>query len=74
MGGPQRFSRAEMALELAAFLHLDPEGVVLSAPASSVHRPVRSPADISMDSSRLTGALGIQLTPFTDALSQIPLD
>ncbi|KAK9785252.1 hypothetical protein WJX73_007610 [Symbiochloris irregularis] len=74
MGGPQRFSRAEMALELAAFLHMDPEGIVLSAPASSVHRSTPSPADISMNSSRLIEALGIELTPFSEALSQIPLD
>lgn len=73
MGGPQRLSRAEMAFELAAFLRLDAQGVVLAAPAASVPRPVPSPADISMDSSRLVSALALQLTPFVDALAQIKL-
>lgn len=74
MGGPQRFSRADMAYELASFLHLDPEGIVMAAPAASRPRSVASPADISMNSSRLLAALDTTLTDFADALAQIKLD
>ena len=41
---------------------------VLRVPAASVKRPVVSPADISMDVSRVQLVLSLQLTPFAQAL------
>lgn len=69
MGGPQRLSRVDMAAAVAAARGHDP-ACILRAPASSVDRPVASPADISMDSSRLEEELGIKLTPFDSACLQ----
>ena len=73
MGGPQRLSRADMAYQLATYLGIDAEGAVIAAPAASVSRGVTSPADISMNSSRLVSVLDLVLTPFLDALAQIKL-
>ena len=70
MGGPQRLSRVDMARAVAAARGHD-AACILAAPAASVDRGVASPADISMDSSRLEGELGWALTPFEDALRLI---
>ena len=67
MGGPQRLSRVDMALAVAAARGYD-AALVLPAPAASVDRGVASPADISMDSSRLWQSLGLQPLALTDAL------
>jgi len=52
MGGSERVSRVDIAQAVAAHLSLD-GGCIVSAPASSVPLAVASPADISMDSSKL---------------------
>ena len=70
MGGPQRLSRVNMACAVAAARGHD-AAYILAAPAASVDRGVASPADISMDSSRLEAELGWALTPFEDALRLI---
>ena len=54
-------------------------GKIIAAPSSSVDRGLKSPADISMDISRLKADLNPHLTPFAAALHQIgsmsePLD
>ncbi|EFN51077.1 hypothetical protein CHLNCDRAFT_141448 [Chlorella variabilis] len=66
MGGPDRLSRADMAAAVAAACGYDP-ALILAAPAASVPRPAPSPADISMDSSRLEAAM----TPFEAAIRHI---
>ncbi len=63
-------SRLDMALAVAGVCGF-PTSNIVAAPASSVNRPARSPADISMDSSRLEGDLGMRLTAFPDALKQM---
>ena len=59
-----------MARQVAEVWGLSSETIV-PAPCSSVQRPVRSPADISMDSSRLGEELGMQTTSFREALRQM---
>lgn len=70
MGGPARLSRLDMAQQIAAAWGFSTDAIV-SAPASSVQRQVKSPQDISMDSSRLEADLSMKLTAFSDALKQI---
>ena len=70
VGGPQRLSRLDMARQVAEVWGLPPDGIV-PAPCSSTQRPVRSPADISMDSSRLEVEVGVQMTSFREALRQM---
>ena len=70
VGGPHRLSRLDMARQVAEVWGLSSEAIV-PAPCSSVQRPVRSPADISMDSSRLEDELGVQMTSFREALRQM---
>ena len=70
VGGPHRLSRLDMARQVAEVWGLSSEAIV-PAPCSSVQRPVRSPADISMDSSRLEEELGMQMTSFREALRQM---
>lgn len=70
MGGPDRLSRVDMAYAVAAARGHGAASIV-PAPASSVPRGVVSPADISMNSSKLAGLLGLQLTPFTEALPAV---
>ena len=67
MGGPHRLSRLDMAQQVAEVWGLPSEAIV-PAPCSSTERPVKSPADISMDSSRLKHELGVQMTSFREAL------
>ena len=67
MGGPQRLSRLDMAQQVAEVWGLPSEAIV-PAPCSSVERPVKSPADISMDSSRLEHELGVEMASFREAL------
>ncbi|KAG1679980.1 hypothetical protein FOA52_007044 [Chlamydomonas sp. UWO 241] len=71
MGGPQRLSRADMACAVAAARGL-PGDAIVAAPAASVQRGVASPADISMDSSRLAADTDVTPTLFADALARIP--
>jgi hypothetical protein len=54
--------------EAVAALRGHPRANVRRVPAASVSRPVASPPDISMDSSRATAELGLQLTPFAEAV------
>jgi len=70
MGGPGRLSRLDMAETVAKVCDYSTSAIV-SAPASSVQRPVKSPADISMNSSRLEAALSMKLMPFSDALKRM---
>lgn len=60
-------SRADMGDAVAA-LRGHPRANVRRVPAASVSRPVPSPADISMDSSRAQTELGLTLTPFAEAV------
>ncbi len=69
MGGPERLSRVDMARKVACAWGYSPEAII-EAPSSSVNRGVVSPADISMDSSRLEAVLGMRMTPFSAALAQ----
>ena len=70
LGGPDRLSRVDMARAVAEARGHDP-APILAVPAASVSRPVASPPDISMDSSRVEGELGLRLTPFAQALASI---
>ena len=70
MGGPDRLSRLEMAQTVAAICRYSTSAII-AAPSSSVHRPVKSPPDISMDSSRIEADLGLKLVAFRDAVKQM---
>lgn len=52
MGGPERLSRVDMAQRVSAAWALDPQYIV-QQDSGSIQRTVASPADISMDISRL---------------------
>jgi dTDP-4-dehydrorhamnose reductase len=69
-GGPERLSRAEMALAVAAARGRDPALVVAAPAPSAAERGVASPADISMRSGKLEAALGRRLTPFAAGLKR----
>lgn len=58
-GGPERLSRVDMAKKAADALNYSAKNVV-AARAASVDRGVASPADISMDSSKLERATGVR--------------
>lgn len=49
---------------------LEQEAAILSVPSATVARPVTSPADISMNSARLS-LLGVSLTPLKAALEEM---
>jgi dTDP-4-dehydrorhamnose reductase len=70
MGGPDRLSRSGMAEAVAEVRGHNP-GCIVRVSGASVPRPAPSPADISMDSSRLEGQVGFRMTPFKDALREI---
>lgn len=63
VGGPQRLSRAEMAEVVAVVKGLD-KSLVRHTSAAAVNRGVASPADISMDVTKLISLFHIELTPF----------
>jgi dTDP-4-dehydrorhamnose reductase len=67
MGGPQRMSRVDMAIAVAAKRGHAPS-LIVPVPAASVDRGVASPSDISMDSSELEERLGWSMTRFSDGL------
>ena len=70
MGGPDRLSRLEMAQTVAEICGYSSE-FIIAAPSSTVQRPVRSPPDISMDSSRIETDLDMKLTTFRAAVKQM---
>ncbi|KAA6429698.1 MAG: methionine adenosyltransferase 2 subunit beta-like [Trebouxia sp. A1-2] len=71
MGGPERLSRLDMAYKTADCWELD-RSCIVPALSASVKRGVVSPADISMDSSRLLQQLpSVKLTSLEDALLDI---
>eukprot|EP00891_Asterochloris_glomerata_P009011 jgi/Astpho2/9011/Aster-02678 len=77
LGGEERLSRLRMAEIIAEQWKLS--GQIVAAASSSVDRGLKSPADISMDISRLKADLNPHLTPFAAAIDQIgsmsePLD
>lgn len=66
MGGPESLSRVDMANSVATYRHLD---------AARIHKkprpeggPVKSPLDITMDSSRLQQVSGVQMRPLVSML------
>ncbi|XP_059076112.1 uncharacterized protein LOC131076663 isoform X1 [Cryptomeria japonica] len=66
-GGPDRVSRAQMAKVVSDLRGYD-SSKIKSVSAASVNRGVASPADISMDVSKLVKLLGINLTTFKDGV------
>ncbi|XP_028769173.1 methionine adenosyltransferase 2 subunit beta-like isoform X1 [Neltuma alba] len=66
-GGPDRVSRVQMAEAVAQFRGYD-TSLLQPVSASSVDRGVRSPADISMDISRLVQTLKIHPIPFEEGV------
>ena len=71
MGGPERLSRLAMAYKTADCWDLD-KSCIISALSASVKREVVSPADISMDSTRLAQQLpAVQWTSLSDAMLDI---
>lgn len=67
VGGPDRVSRVQMA-EVVSQLKGYGSSSIKSVSAISVNRGVASPADISMDVSKVVKLLGINLTPFKDGV------
>ncbi|GKV13083.1 hypothetical protein SLEP1_g24150 [Rubroshorea leprosula] len=67
VGGPDRVSRVQMAEAVAQIRGYD-TSLINTVSASSVDRGVRSPADISMDVTKLVQTLKISPTPFKDGV------
>ena len=70
VGGPERLSRLDMALKVADAYNFDKSESIIPVPSDSVSRGVASPADISMDVSRLR-MLEVPLTFFSEALTVV---
>ncbi|PKI45405.1 hypothetical protein CRG98_034210 [Punica granatum] len=66
-GGPDRVSRAQMA-ETVAHVRGYNTSLIKQVSASSVDRGVKSPADISMDISKLVEMLNVSPTSFKDGV------
>ncbi|KAK7349548.1 hypothetical protein VNO77_06999 [Canavalia gladiata] len=67
VGGSDRVSRVQMAEAVAQFRGYD-TSLIKSVSASTVDRGVKSPADISMDITRLVQTLGICPVSFKDGV------
>ncbi|XP_050386328.1 uncharacterized protein LOC126802704 [Argentina anserina] len=67
VGGPDRVSRVQMA-ETVADIRGYNLSLIKSVSASSVDRGVRSPADISMDITKLVQTLGVYPVSFRDGV------
>ncbi|MBA0802272.1 hypothetical protein Gohar_012588 [Gossypium harknessii] len=67
VGGPDRVSRVQMAEAVAQIRGYD-SSLIKPVSASSVDRGVKSPADISMDITKLVQKLNICPTPFKDGV------
>ncbi|KAF7139525.1 hypothetical protein RHSIM_Rhsim07G0018900 [Rhododendron simsii] len=67
VGGPDRLSRAQMAEAVAQFRGYN-SSLIKPVSGASVDRGVKSPADISMDISKLIQTLGISLISFKDGV------
>ncbi|WRX11353.1 RmlD-like substrate binding domain - like 1 [Theobroma cacao] len=67
VGGPDRVSRVQMA-EAVAQIRGHDSSLIKPISASSVDRGVMSPADISMDITKLVQTLNISPTPFKDGV------
>uniref|UniRef100_A0A6N2MGV5 RmlD-like substrate binding domain-containing protein n=1 Tax=Salix viminalis TaxID=40686 RepID=A0A6N2MGV5_SALVM len=67
VGGPDRVSRVQMA-ETVAHVRGYSTSLIKQVSASSVYRGVSSPADISMDISKLIQTLNISPTSFRDGV------
>jgi dTDP-4-dehydrorhamnose reductase len=68
VGGPERLSRLDMGLRLAAFLGVDPSPIVATDRASAPASEPR-PRDVSLDSSRWRAAFpGVAWPSFEEAL------
>ncbi|XP_057980811.1 uncharacterized protein LOC131166356 isoform X2 [Malania oleifera] len=67
VGGPDRVSRLQMAEAVAHIRGYD-TSLIKPVSASSVNRGVMSPADISMDISKLVHTLDVSPTPFRDGV------
>lgn len=63
VGGPERVSRVQMA-EAVAQIRGYSSSLIKAVSASSVDRGVKSPADISMDTSKLVQTLNVSPVPF----------
>ncbi|KAF3441296.1 hypothetical protein FNV43_RR15209 [Rhamnella rubrinervis] len=67
VGGPDRVSRVQMA-ETVADIRGYNHSLIKSVSASSVDRGVKSPADISMDITKLVQAVGVSPVSFKDGV------
>ncbi|KAH0980321.1 hypothetical protein GBA52_007498 [Prunus armeniaca] len=67
VGGPDRVSRLQMAETVADIRGYNPS-LIKSVSASTVDRGVKSPADISMDITKLVQTLGVTPTSFRDGV------
>lgn len=67
IGGPDRVSRVQMA-EAVAHVRGYNTSLIKPVPASSVNRGVKSPADISMDITKLVQTLNISPISFRDGV------
>ncbi|MCD9639093.1 hypothetical protein HAX54_023396 [Datura stramonium] len=67
VGGPDRVSRVQMA-EAVAHIRGYNLSLIKSVSSSTVNRGVKSPADISMDITRLIQTLNMSPTAFRDGV------
>mmetsp|Transcript_1097 Transcript_1097/g.4058 ORF Transcript_1097/g.4058 Transcript_1097/m.4058 type:complete len:309 (+) Transcript_1097:782-1708(+) len=68
LGGPERLSRFDMGLALAAVRGHARTAVREGSAKEGPPRPLASPADISVDTSELRRAFNVELTPWAEAL------
>ncbi|EPS63419.1 hypothetical protein M569_11367, partial [Genlisea aurea] len=68
VGGPDRVSRVQMAEAVARVKGYDSSSLIKPVSAASVDRGVKSPADISMDITKLIEMTGISPTPYVEGV------
>ncbi|KAI8468007.1 MAG: methionine adenosyltransferase regulatory beta subunit-related [Monoraphidium minutum] len=72
LGGPQRLSRVDMAVAVAAHFGYDRGCIQATPSAEAGDRGYSSPPDISMDMARLRADMpAVALTPFAEGLAEI---
>jgi len=70
LGGPERVTRLDFGKKLAALRGYN-QNLIQAIKLEDLHTGYPRPADVSMDSSRITQTLGISLTPVEEGLEKI---
>jgi dTDP-4-dehydrorhamnose reductase len=68
LGGPQRLSRYELGLRVAAVHGLPSEGIIQAVPQEAIPAPAPRPPDVSLDSGRARRELGYEPRPLDEMI------